>query len=195
MPRKRRGNGTPAPLCLVDDCDSPARSKGWCVKHYSRWYRTGSTDNKHNTKHVAENEQLRTEGKQRCTHCNRVKPFHLYHKLLKSRTGYRAVCKSCSKRYGKQNQRRLHLQNTYRISLLDYDRLKRYTNNKCWICGGGSKKNLAVDHNHSNDNVRGLLCQPCNRILGRWRDNPEIAARAAEYLSDDGATVRDILDR
>lgn len=31
--------------CSCPDCDNPAKaSRGWCWKHYYRWYRTGSTD-------------------------------------------------------------------------------------------------------------------------------------------------------
>lgn len=28
--------------CTVDDCDKPARSRGWCSVHYMRWRRHGS---------------------------------------------------------------------------------------------------------------------------------------------------------
>lgn len=30
-------------VCAIDDCDSPVfvKSRGWCKKHYHRWYRTG----------------------------------------------------------------------------------------------------------------------------------------------------------
>jgi hypothetical protein len=28
-------------VCSVPECDSPARSRGWCRRHYLRWYKTG----------------------------------------------------------------------------------------------------------------------------------------------------------
>lgn len=28
-------------VCSVDDCDAPVKSRGWCRKHYLRWYKTG----------------------------------------------------------------------------------------------------------------------------------------------------------
>jgi hypothetical protein len=48
----------------------------------------------------------------------------------------------------------------------------------------------AVDHDHSccrgktscGRCVRGLACGTCNGILGRWRDDVELMARAIDYL-------------
>ena len=31
-------------ICSVSDCHLPARSKGWCSKHYYRWYRRGDPE-------------------------------------------------------------------------------------------------------------------------------------------------------
>lgn len=29
--------------CVIDDCDDPQVARGWCRKHYLRWYRLGDT--------------------------------------------------------------------------------------------------------------------------------------------------------
>lgn len=47
----------------------------------------------------------------------------------------------------------------------------------------------AVDHNHSTGEVRGLLCRPCNSALGLLRDDPEVLARAIEYLTRSSSGV------
>lgn len=39
-----------------------------------------------------------------------------------------------------------------------------------------------VDHNHDTGEVRGLLCNDCNRNLIAQRNDPEIFLRAAEYV-------------
>jgi hypothetical protein len=41
---------------------------------------------------------------------------------------------------------------------------------------------LSVDHDHKTLLVRGLLCRPCNDLLGHARDDPEFFTRAKVYL-------------
>lgn len=50
----------------------------------------------------------------------------------------------------------------------------------CVICG--STQSLCVDHSHRTGRVRGILCAPCNRGLGQFRDDPTLILRAADYL-------------
>jgi hypothetical protein len=33
-----------APVCSINDCGKPARSRGWCRMHYSRWQRHGDVN-------------------------------------------------------------------------------------------------------------------------------------------------------
>ncbi len=31
-------------ICRVEDCDRPVKARGWCNRHWLRWWRHGSTD-------------------------------------------------------------------------------------------------------------------------------------------------------
>lgn len=53
----------------------------------------------------------------------------------------------------------------------------------CAICGRPQKQiRLAVDHNHTTGQVRGLLCCACNRVVG-YLENEEWMERAQSYLT------------
>jgi hypothetical protein len=73
---------------------------------------------------------------------------------------------------------------------IDYDTyLKMYEDQKgkCKICGVdkelGGVSGLFVDHCHSTNKIRGLLCTNCNSGLGKFKDNKELFLRAIEYIS------------
>ncbi len=68
----------------------------------------------------------------------------------------------------------------------EYARLYAAQGGRCYICewATGKTKRLAVDHNHKTGEVRGLLCGPCNEMLGRFRDNPVRFLRGYEYLTN-----------
>jgi hypothetical protein len=62
--------------------------------------------------------------------------------------------------------------------------------NKCAICGEPFVKTPHIDHKHKccpkrptcGRCNRGLLCKDCNLGLGRFKDNPAILRKAAEYV-------------
>lgn len=108
------------------------------------------------------------------------------------------VRKKLSERERKLRARRsrhnTHLKKTYGITILDYDKILAAQGGVCAICGGGTSKNFfAVDHNHRNRRIRGLLCARCNTGLARFMDRLDSVVRAVEYMKDDGATVERIL--
>lgn len=63
-------------------------------------------------------------------------------------------------------------------------------NGKCPICKGAimwgashGANRMVIDHCHESDQVRGLLCDNCNKALGLFQDNPEMLASALAYLA------------
>lgn len=86
-----------------------------------------------------------------------------------------------------------HVQNTYGLAAGDYDLLYHAQLGTCAIClrATGATRRLSVDHDHDTNEVRGLLCRPCNDMLGHARDSDMFFYRAARYLQHPPA--RDVL--
>ena len=98
-------------------------------------------------------------------------------------------------RRARRSRHNSHLKEAYGITIQDYDRILASQGGKCAICRGGtSKRHFAVDHNHKNGQIRGLLCARCNTGLARFMDNITNLRRAVRYMKDDGKNVRSILE-
>lgn len=78
------------------------------------------------------------------------------------------------------------VQTTYGLGEGDYGRLYEMQGGLCAICrrANGRTRRLSVDHDHATGAVRGLLCRPCNTMLGHGRDSVEFFERAVEYLNN-----------
>jgi hypothetical protein len=76
------------------------------------------------------------------------------------------------------------------LSLETYLAKLVHQDNRCALCRkpetaiiNNKIKRLAVDHCHETNQVRGLLCQRCNLLLGQVGDNWLILDNAMEYLT------------
>lgn len=54
----------------------------------------------------------------------------------------------------------------------------------CAVCGDPRTKGkrLCIDHDHTTGEVRGLLCDRCNKGIGLFRDDPATIMSAINYL-------------
>lgn len=74
----------------------------------------------------------------------------------------------------------------YGWTVREYEIAKEAQGNRCFLCGreGGERHQALVpDHDHETGKARRLLCRFCNSAIGLLRDDPEILARAAEYVA------------
>ncbi len=142
-----------------------------------------------------------------CSKCQKSKPTNSFSKRKLSKDGLNHWCKSCvatnnkkwtkaniesvrakSREYDRKNRtkrRHSELKHKFGIGLSEYSKLLEEQNNSCAICSvhkDDLNKNLAVDHCHSTNKVRGLLCGPCNRAIGIFKDDPELCRKASQYL-------------
>lgn len=78
----------------------------------------------------------------------------------------------------------------YGISNTEYQKMLVEQCGKCAACGDGETRlscngrvrSLSVDHCHKTKQIRGLLCDDCNNILGRAKDSPSRLRRLAAYI-------------
>ena len=72
---------------------------------------------------------------------------------------------------------------SYGLTLEEHEALMSEQGGKCWICqGDNGLKALCIDHDHKTNNVRGLLCNLCNRAIGLLKDDADLLDKAAEYI-------------
>ena len=87
---------------------------------------------------------------------------------------------------GKESARRWRLLSNFGITLETFNSLLTSQNNSCAICGttnpGGY--NWHVDHCHTTNKVRGILCSACNQGLGLFYDNKTTLQNAITYLEN-----------
>jgi Autographiviridae endonuclease VII len=85
------------------------------------------------------------------------------------------------KKYKWVGERARNLRRRYNITLEDWKLQHEIQEGKCAICSE-EVQNLCVDHCHDTGNIRGLLCQNCNRGLGLLGDNLQRVERAYIYM-------------
>lgn len=145
-----------------------------------------------------------------CSRCKEVKDLSHFYTNPQQVYGYHNICLSCcslyaSERYRKkypEDKRRKRLvskrswQRSYAfrtkfgITVEDYKRMEQEQNGACAICCRGPEgedtyrhgKSLAVDHNHDTGEIRGLLCDLCNRGAGQFKDNSQLLQKAAHFM-------------
>lgn len=145
-----------------------------------------------------------------CKQCGEEKQLNRFYNRKAYKDGYSPRCKDCYsdqtpkinwriKNPSYQNQwasrnrdktrlasMKSRLKHKYKISYDNYLELKRLQNNSCAICGKHEselEKSLCTDHSHFTGEVRGLLCDRCNKTIGQFEDNVELLQKAIDYLN------------
>ena len=139
----------------------------------------------------------------KCNICGESKPLTEYYttrfKSVSDPTKkyYHGKCKKCYIKKGQEiydpvKNRDYNLQYRYGITLEEYNTMLEEQNGECAVCGTddpkgrqsgrGKVKGFYVDHNHETGEIRGLLCNNCNRSIGLFNDDPSILEKAVLYL-------------
>lgn len=136
-----------------------------------------------------------------CKDCKEDKALSEYNKFSRSADGLAYRCRSCASVRQKKwvesipdrhlYYRERNLRKAFGIGLEEYDQMLEAQGGVCAICSQeettvrqGRLQSLSVDHCHDTGKIRGLLCNSCNRALGKFKDSIEHLLAAAAYLEE-----------
>lgn len=136
-----------------------------------------------------------------CCACKEEKDCSLFSIKSKSKRGYSSKCKDCHNKYvrekwyplnsekQKKSSAKWKKQNLekvfatrYNVSVAAIHEVLGKANNQCQVCGASD--DLHIDHCHSTNKIRGVLCRNCNTLLGRLGDSEDsVKAKCSSFLN------------
>lgn len=107
----------------------------------------------------------------KCPKCGKVLPESMF----APNTDH---CRICRRDYDWQYR--------YGVSPEQYLEMYQAQEGKCKICGKElpDGEYLCIDHDKATGEVRGLLCNNCNRALGFFHDDVNSLQKAIKYLEE-----------
>jgi len=123
-----------------------------------------------------------------CTSCNKLLHRSNFPVSKRNSFGLASHCKGCKIRnypYEPSKKKLIHLRNRYGVEWSDIEKLYKQQNNSCEICKKQinlMSKDTHIDHCHTTNKMRGILCGNCNRGLGQFKDNVSSLKTAILYL-------------
>lgn len=116
------------------------------------------------------------EGHKHCRTCGEIKPYSEWTRNSSASDGLATLCRARKAVKGRQH----HLRRNYGLTEVERDAMIVAQRGLCAICLDAPP--VHVDHCHKTGRVRGVLCFNCNSAIGKLRDDPDAARRAATYL-------------
>ena len=134
-------------------------------------------------------------GYKQCSLCNETKPL----KEFTGKTRYKTkageercttspYCRACLKVFRdrwKEKNPAWWIKQRYKISIEEATYWYEKSMESCEICGykwiEGDDR-LCIDHDHSTEKVRGVLCKHCNYVLGHSREDKTILEKTIKYI-------------
>ena len=143
-----------------------------------------------------------------CYVCKSFKIDDKFLKSKKSKNGYANICRLCRKEYMREyeksderklkkkedndnratRRKELRWKRIYGLEFGGYSEMLKKQDSRCCICKKHHTKlkiSLAVDHNHRNGEIRGLLCNNCNVAIG-FLPSIKMLSNAIKYLKEKG---------
>lgn len=122
-----------------------------------------------------------------CRICNENKSIDEFSVARRNVGGREHQCKGC--RWSRRNRNshshsswKNNLFYKYNLTIQQYEEMVQFQDGLCAICKKPDYRRLSVDHSHTTGQVRGLLCNACNRSIGLLGDNLESIRSVLLYL-------------
>lgn len=148
----------------------------------------------HEYRHIADDahdlravtfKRRRGDGRKDCALCGKDVILDHFHRNPQRKDKRGSYCVDCVRQLS-QKWSRTATVGQYGMTEQEYEDMAAAQGYKCRICERPAANErygkLSIDHCHSTGVVRGLLCMYCNTALGKFRDNPRVLLRAAQYL-------------
>ena len=146
-------------------------------------------------KRIAENTELDFTKIIKCYRCNQELEATQFPIRLRLKGGFSTICKDCTnktKEKWRAGKKRVSYHTLYKYSLTkeDYLIMLEKQNGVCAICKKEDPtQRLSVDHCHTTNKVRALLCSNCNTGLGLFKEDIMLMTKAINYLKEHHGTV------
>lgn len=139
----------------------------------------------------------------RALHNERAQKYRTAHReqAREASRAWRAANPGRVREWNERNGEKSRLKHLYGLSAEGWTQMLDGQQGCCYLCGEPldleSRRKIHVDHDHSccrgvrscGKCVRGLACEPCNKGIGMFGDNPERMMRAAERLAAANARI------
>lgn len=159
---------------------APARASG------SRGFQKSLVDSASETQSgVVERRRVQSREKSRwyrARHKERIRE-RVNEQQRQRRARNREHHRAWDREYYRERRSWRRIEQIYGLTRDDFSRMLQVQRGRCLICEEPlrSGKHTHVDHDHTTQQVRGLLCGGCNRSFGTLKEDPTIIQRMLEY--------------
>lgn len=170
--------------CVFGGCGRRRYLRKWCRSHYQQYL-----DGKELTPIRAQRPnwapaERDSEGRKLCTRCELWLPEKLFSKRKTSSDKLATYCKACHSAYARESR--------YNLTAEDLMAMIHQQGGTCRLCPARLADGYCVDHNHEccpgtktcGECVRGLLCQECNKLIGKLESDRERLTKMLAYLKE-----------
>jgi hypothetical protein len=124
------------------------------------------------------------DGNKKCSTCKETKPIEEFY-FYKNKNRHLTICLNCKKENFKKYQKTIGRFKRHGITKEIYEEMYTEQSGKCFTCNNNHDI-LYIDHNHSTNKLRKLLCRDCNSAIGFVKENINTLNNIIKYLKKHG---------